>query len=428
MHKGRKPLILEGARQVGKTWLLKEFGKREYRKLAYVSCDNNPQIAGLFYDFDTERLIRALSAITGVHITPGDTLIVLDEVQEVPPAITALKYFQEDAPDFHIAVAGSLLGMLIHGGTGFPVGKTESLTLHPLSYGEFLMATGNGQLLEALGEHHFEELNAILPKYIELLRQYYFTGGMPAVVAEYVESGNLAKVRRIQKGLVRGYEQDFSKHVPEREAVKVYSVWNSIPGQLAKENRKFIYGAIRKGARAKEYEAAIEWLLKNGLVHMVHRVKKIEKPAKFYEDLDCFKLFVLDLGLLGAMVDAPADAVLIGDGIFSEYKGSFTEQYVAQQFYASSGQPLYYYANERSTVEVDFVFDFRNIYPVEVKAETNLRSKSLSLVLKDSGLEGIRFSMAPYKEQERMVNVPLPFAEEYVRMLSNRMSGDSLLG
>ena len=416
--KKRKPLILEGARQVGKTWILKEFGKKEYSKLAYINCDNNTQMNLLFSDFDTSRLIRGFSAISGVTITPDDTLIVLDEVQEVPLAITALKYFQEDAPDYHIAVAGSFLGILLHGGTGFPVGKVDSLTLYPLSFSEFMLANNKKHLLDALRDYKFNELNAILPQYIELLRQYYFTGGMPEVVASYVETQDLIKVRRLQKEIIRGYEKDFSKHVPEREVMKMYAVWNSIPSQLAKENKKFIYGAIRKGARAKDYETAIEWLKKMGLIHKITRVRKVEKPAKFYEDIDCFKLFIVDLGILGAMVDAPANEILIGDEIFSSYKGSFTEQYVAQQFYSSGGENLYYYSNENSTSEIDFVADFRHIYPLEVKAGINVKAKSLSTVLKqNSELKGIRFSMAPYKEQENIINIPLPFAEEYLKML-----------
>ena len=417
-NKNRKPLILEGARQVGKTWILKEFGRKEYQKFAYINCDNNAQIKNLFSDYDTSRIIRGFSAITGVNITAGDTLIVLDEVQEAPLALTSLKYFQEDAPEYHIIVAGSLLGILLHSGSGFPVGKTESLTLYPLSFSEFMEAAGKKHLVEALKTHSFEELNMLLPQYVELLRQYYYTGGMPEAVSTYFETGDLNKVRTIQKEIIKGYEKDFSKHVTEREVLKLYAVWNSIPSQLAKENKKFIYGAIRKGARAKEYETAIEWLRKAGLVHKVTRVKKVEKPAKFYADFDCFKLFLVDLGLLGAMVDAPAKEVLIGEEIFSTYKGSFTEQYVAQQFYSSGVDDLYYYSNENSTSEIDFVVDFRNIYPVEVKAGINLKSKSLSTVLKqDENLKGIRFSMAPYKEQDNIINVPLPFAEEYLKML-----------
>ena len=416
----RKPLILEGARQVGKTWILKEFGRNEYEKLAYINCDNNTQIKKLFSDFDTSRLLRGFSAITGINITKENTLIVLDEVQEVPLALTALKYFLEEAPEYHIAVAGSFLGILLHEGSGFPVGKTDTLTLYPLSFSEFLIAIGKKHLLDALKEHRFEELNAILPQYIEALRQYYYTGGMPEVVASYIESHDLKKVRRLQKEIIRGYEKDFSKHAPEKDSIKMYTVWNSIPSQLAKENKKFIYGAIRKGARAKEYDSAIEWLRKTGLIHKVSRIKKVEKPAKFYEDIDCFKLFLVDLGILGAMVDAPAEEILIGDDIFSNYKGSFTEQYVAQQFYSSGGETLYYYANENSTSEIDFVVDFKTIYPVEVKAGINLKAKSLSTVLKQNEVFiVIRFSLAPYKEQVNLINVPLPFAEEYLRLISS---------
>ncbi len=417
--KDRKPLILEGARQVGKTWLLKEFGKNEYENLAYINCDNNPQMNILFSDFDTARLIRGFSAISGETILPGKTLLVLDEIQEIPIALTSLKYFSENAPEYHIAVAGSFLGILIHSGTGFPVGKTESMTLYPLSFFEFLLASGKKVLLDTIKEHRFEELNPLLPQLTELLRQYYFTGGMPEVVDLYIRTQDIHSVRQLQKSIIRDYERDFSKHVPENDVIRMLSVWNSIPSQLAKENKKFIYSAIRKGARAKDYEKAIEWLKNAGLIYKVTRIKKIEKPVKFYEDDECFKLFIIDLGLLGAMVDSPAEDVLIGNNVFSTYKGSFTEQYFAQQYFSTFGNKLYYHTNENSTLEIDFVVDLKKIYPVEVKAETNLRSKSLSTVLKqDETRQGIRFSMSPYKKQEQITNVPLPLAEEYLKAIS----------
>lgn len=417
--KDRKPLVLEGARQTGKTWLLKEFGRREYTSLAYINCDNNPQMNILFSDFDTKRLLRGFSAITGVAIKPEETLIVLDEIQEIPLALTSLKYFQEEAPEYHIAVAGSFLGLLMHEGSGFPVGKTDSLTLYPVSFSEFLLANGKEVILEAAREGRFEELNVVHSQLTELLRQYYFTGGLPEVVDLYLSTQDLNAVRKLQKELIKDYEKDFSKHVPEKDIGRVIAVWNSIPSQLAKENKKFIYGAIRKGARAKDYEIAIEWLRKMGLVYRVSRVKSLEKPLKFYEDLDCFKLFMLDIGILGAMVDARPDEILIGDNVFSTYKGSFTELYVAGQFFSvCNDKKLYYYTNDDSTLELDFIIESNDVYPIEVKAEVNPRSKSLSTVLKKhEGMKGIRFSMMPYKEQERIVNVPLPLAGEYMRTL-----------
>lgn len=412
----RKPLVLEGARQVGKTWLLKEFGRNEYENLVYINCDNNSQMHSLFSDFDTKRIFRGLSAIAGQSITPGKTLVILDEVQEVPLALTSLKYFCEDAPEQHIAVAGSLLGLKVHSGTGFPVGKTDSLVLYPLSFMEFLRAMGKNNLIERIQSRAWEELNMLSPQLTELLRQYYFTGGMPEVVLTYIETQDLQKVRRRQKDILSGYERDFSKHAPAKDVPKINLVWKSVPSQLAKENKKFIYGALKSGGRAKEFENAIQWLEDAGLVHKVCRISKMSSPLKFYEKFECFKLFANDLGLLGAMADAPASEILIGNNAFSNYKGSFTEQYVAQQFFSTCGKELFYYANENSTLEIDFVFQSSGVFPAEVKAEENLRSKSLSTVLKsDPALYGIRFSMSNYKKQEQMENVPLPLVEEFLK-------------
>lgn len=420
--KDRKPLIVEGARQVGKTWLLKEFGEKEFENYVYINCDNNPQLENVFQDYDVQRIIRNLSAISNIKIEPGKTLIIFDEIQESPKALTSLKYFCEQAADYHVAVAGSLLGLMDHHGSGFPVGKVDSLNLYPLSFVEFLLALGKNILVEQIKEHKWEELNALSSQLIEFLRQYYYVGGMPAVVFSYVKENDIQKVRAIQKQILQDYEKDISKHAPAKDIPKISMVWNSIPSQLAKENKKFIYGAVKPGSRAKDFENAIQWLINAGLVYKVNRVKKIEMPLKFYEDFDCFKLFINDLGLLGAIVDAPASEILVGNNSFSSYKGSFTEQYVAQQFYSAivkggaSSKSLYYYTNENSTMEIDFVMQTEKVYPIEVKAEVNLKAKSLSTVLKQNEkLTGIRFSMANYKEQERMVNVSLSLAEEYFR-------------
>ncbi len=419
--RGRKPLVLEGARQVGKTWLLKEFGRNEYDKVAYINCDNNPSIKDIFYNFDIDRIVRVLSAISNVHITPSNTLIILDEVQEAPLALTSLKYFEENGADYHIAVAGSLLGIRIHSGTGFPVGKTDFLKLYPLSFREFIMALGKNQLLELMDAYGFEELNAMSEELTELLRQYYFVGGMPAVVNKYIETYDLQAVRRLQKGILADYERDFSKHAPKNEIAKIHLVWSSIGSQLAKENKKFIYGAIRKGARAKDFENAIIWLINAGLVYKIPRVKLLEMPLKFYEDLDAFKLFMLDVGLLGAAVNAEAKDILLGTNAFTSYKGSFTEEFIAEEFVAAIGEKLYYYTNDNSTLEIDFVAEFDRVYPIEVKAETNLKAKSLSTVLnKNEAMTGLRFSMANYKEQERIVNIPLPLASSYFKCLKDK--------
>ena len=417
-RKNRKPLILEGARQVGKTWLLKEFGKNEYKNLAYINCDNNPLMKDLFIDFNMERIIRGLSAIANINIEPESTLIVLDEIQEIPLAITSLKYFNEEAPEYHIIAAGSLLGLKIHEGTGFPVGKTESLKLYPLSFMEFISALGENVLFDYIKSHNWSELNQVGAQLIELLRQYYFVGGMPEVVLSYITENDIVKVRELQNSILSDYEKDFSKHTPKPLIPKLSMVWNSIPSQLAKENKKFIYGAMKPGARAKEFEDAIQWLINAGLVHKVKRVKKIEMPLNFYEDVSSFKLFINDLGLLGAMADTPAKDVLIGSDIFSTYKGSFTEQYVAQQIISATNKNLYYHTNENSTLKIDFTIQTNNVYPIEVKAEENLKAKSLSTILQsNNNITGLRFSMAGYKEQERITNVPLPLVEEYIKTI-----------
>ena len=413
----RKPLVLEGARQVGKTWILKEFGSNEYKNVAYVNCDNNSLLEELFIDFDIDRIIRALSAITEINISENDTLIVIDEIQELPKGLTALKYFAESERKYHVAVAGSLLGLQIHEGTGFPVGKVDELYIHPMSFQEFLMALDKNIMVSQINEHSWEETIPLHEKFVELLRQYYYTGGMPEVVKCYVETGDLAKVRNLQNTILKGYMRDISKHAPKEEVNRIHAVWESLPSQLAKENKKFIYGALKKGARAKEYEKAIQWLIDSGLIMKVNKVNQTTLPLKFYEDYSAFKLFALDLGLLGAMSDVPAKEILVGSNIFSEYKGAFTEQFVAQQLYFENHK-LFYYTNENSTLEIDFVLQKEDVYLLEVKAELNVHSKSLKTVLdKNINLKGIRFSMLPYKIQDRIENIPLYLCDTWGRKL-----------
>lgn len=413
--KNRKPLILNGARQVGKTWLLKKFGENEYESFAYINCDDTPEMKIIFSDFDTQRLIRNFSSITGVEIIREKTLIVLDEIQEVPNALTALKYFCENAPEYHIIVAGSLLGIGLHEGTGFPVGKVDELSLYPLTFEEFCNALGKNILMNQVKEHKWNELSVLSHTFIELLRQYYYVGGMPAVVKDYCEKQNLKSVRDIQNQILADYKRDFSKHVPKEILPKVNIVWNSIPSQLSKENKKFIYSAIKKGGRAKEFENAIQWLIDAGLVYKVLRVSKIEKPLKFYKDFDAFKLFILDLGLLGAMVDVSAKDVLVNNTAFVEYKGTFTEQYVLQELITVK-KNIYYYSKENSNLEIDFIIQKDEVYPIEVKAEENLRSKSLKTVYElNQSLKPCRFSMADYREQDWITNIPLYLAKEWVK-------------
>ena len=414
-NKLRKPLIIDGARQVGKTWVIKEFGKNEYKNVAYINCDRIVEMKSLFFDFNIKRLIRSFSAITNETIVPEDTLIVLDEIQEVPLAITALKYFCEEARQYHIIVAGSLLGVSLHGGTGFPVGKVDRLKMYPMTFSEFIEASGKVYLLELLESHRWEEISSLSVTYTDLLRQYYYVGGMPEVVDSYFLNYDLKEVRSIQNTILDDYEQDFSKHIPPALLAKVRMVWRSIPSQLSKENKKFVYGALKKGGRAKEFEDAIDWLIHAGLIHKVNRVNKIEKPLKFYEDFNAFKLFVLDLGLLQAMANVSAKEVLTDENFFSEYKGAFTEQFVAQELIANK-ETLYYYSKENSTLELDFLVQKDVVYPIEVKAEENVKSKSLKTVYDaDHALCPVRFSMLGYKKQGWMENVPLYASMEYIR-------------
>lgn len=405
----RKPLILQGARQVGKTYILKEFGKHEYKSFVYINCDDNDDVKNLFFDYDTERIIRSLSAITGVKIEAGNTLIILDEIQEIERGLASLKYFCEKVPEYHIAVAGSLLGITLHEGTSFPVGKVDMLYLYPMTFEEFLLAKDKGQLVGLLKERDWKTLYALRQTLTELLRQYYFVGGMPEAVKAYIERGDIWEVRDIQDKIIAAYKNDISKHAPLQQIQRINMVWNSIPSQLARDNKKFIYGALRKGARANDFEIAIQWLIDSGLVHKIYRINKATLPLKFYEDISAFKLFLLDCGLLGALSQTPPQQMLIGDNIFEEYKGAFTENYVLQQLKTIPHTYIYYYSNDKSTIEIDFIVQHdTNIFPIEVKAEENLRAKSLRQFIKDnSNLHGIRFSMSDYREQEWMTNIPL---------------------
>lgn len=405
----RKPLILQGARQVGKTYILKEFGAREYSEVVYINCDDNNDMQNMFVDYDVDRIIRSLSAISGVSIKPSTTLLILDEIQEVERGLASLKYFCEKAPEYHVAVAGSLLGITLHEGTSFPVGKVDMLYMYPMDFEEFLLAMGKEQLVELLRNNSWAALTPLRGMLTELLRQYYFVGGMPEAVKTYVERGDIWEVRSIHSKIIDAYRNDMSKHVPKQQVQRINMVWNSIPSQLARNNKKFIYGALRKGARANDFEIAIQWLVDSGLVHKVHRISKPVVPLKFYEDIASFKLFLLDCGLLGALSETPPEQILIGDNVFEEYKGAFTENYVLQQLKSLPRTFVYYYSNDNSTLEIDFVVQHEaHVIPIEVKAEENLRAKSLrQFVTDNSGLHGVRFSMSDYREQDWLTNVPL---------------------
>ncbi len=408
--KRRKPLIIEGARQVGKTWLMKEFGKQAYTNTIYINFDSNSQMAELFAsDLDTDRLIMGLELYSGRKINASDTLIIFDEVQEVPRALSSLKYFYENAPQYHIVCAGSLLGIALHEGTSFPVGKVDFLKLYPLSFLEFLMAAEKERYAELITKQDFAMIKSFKQTYIDALKHYYFVGGMPEAVQCFVDNRDFNEVRNIQKRILAAYEQDFSKHAPNEIVPKIRMLWNSIPSQLAKENKKFIYGLVREGGRAKEYEAAIMWLSDCGLIHKVSRVNSAGIPLKAYEDLKAFKLFVVDIGLLSCMVGLRQRTLLDGNDLFVEFKGALTEQYVCQQLKTIDDLNVYYYTNDRGSCEVDFVIDSGDqIVPIEVKAEVNLKAKSLKTYQeKFSPKLSIRTSMTDFKQEELLLNLPL---------------------
>lgn len=413
--KRRKPLIIEGARQVGKTWLMKEFGKQAYSDTVYINFDSNTRMADLFaVDLDTDRLILGLELYAGRKIDSDNTLLIFDEVQEVPKALASLKYFYENAPQYHIVCAGSLLGIALHQGTSFPVGKVDFLKLYPLSFSEFLMATGNERFAKLLKKQDFEMITNFKQTYIDALKQYYFVGGMPEAVQSFAESKDFNEVRTIQKRILAAYEQDFSKHAPNEIVPKIRMLWNSIPSQLARENKKFIYGLVREGSRAREYETAIMWLSDCGLVHKVSRVNAAGIPLKAYEDLKAFKLFIVDVGLLGCMTGLHQRTLLDGDDLFVEFKGALTEQYVCQQLKTIEDLGIYYYTNDRGSCEIDFVIDTgEQIIPIEVKAETNLRAKSLKTYGERFEPElSVRTSMADYKKEDWLLNLPLYAIEQ----------------
>lgn len=420
-NKRRKPLIIEGARQVGKTWLMKEFGKQAYRDTVYINFDANPGMADLFaYDLDTDRLIMGLELYAGHKIDPENALLIFDEVQEVPRALASLKYFNENAPQYHIVCAGSLLGIALHQGTSFPVGKVDFLKLYPLSFKEFLMATGKERFAELMDKGDFQMVTSFRQTYIDALKHYYFVGGMPEAVQSFAENKDFNEVRRIQRRILGAYEQDFSKHAPYETVPRIRMLWNSIPSQLAKENKKFIYGLVREGARAKDYEAAILWLSDCGLIHKVSRVNAAGIPLRGYEDLKAFKLFLVDVGLLGCMAGLKQRTLLDGNELFVEFKGALTEQYVCQQLKTVENLDIYYYTNDRGSCEVDFVVDTgERIIPVEVKAEVNLKAKSLKTYQERFSPElSVRTSMADYKDEGWLVNLPL-YAVDQIGSIGN---------
>ncbi|KUO70770.1 MAG: ATPase [Clostridia bacterium BRH_c25] len=406
----KKPLIIRGARQVGKTWLMKEFGQTAYKETVYVSFDNNKQMKNLFdADMKIDRIIMGLELYAGHKIDPANTLIIFDEIQEVPKALTSLKYFNENAPQYQIVCAGSLLGVALHQGTSFPVGKVEFLDLYPLSFTEFMRAMGKEQFVGLIENGDFELATTFKQEYIDLLKHYYYVGGMPEVVVNFADNHDFNEAREIQQRILAAYEQDFSKHAPNEVVPRIRMLWNSIPSQLTKENKKFIYGLIKEGSRAKDYEMAMLWLTDCGLVHKVQRATAPSLPLKAYEDLKAFKLFLLDVGLLSCMIRLNQTVLLDGNGLFREFKGALTEQYVLQQLKTIKGLETYYWTNDRGGAEIDFLIDTgTEIIPIEVKAETNLKAKSLKTYYEKFRPEiSIRTAMTEYKKEDWLLNLPL---------------------
>ena len=406
---GRKPLILAGARQVGKTYILRKFGEEEFDNVVYVNCEDNVLAKNLFaQDYNMQRIVLALGAIAGQSIEAGKTLIILDEIQEAPRGLSVLKYFCENAPQYHVAVAGSLLGITMHRGESFPVGKVDILHIYPMTFDEFLLAKGNRQLVDILRSKDWVTIKLLKSEYIKALREYYFVGGMPEAVGKFIETNDAVKVREIQKNILYTYQKDISKHVPTSESNRINMVWQSMPSQLVKENKKFIYGVAKPGGRAKDFEVAIQWLMDAGVVYKVERVNEAKMPLKFYVDISSFKLFLLDCGLLGAMSETPPEKLLVAENGMEESKGAFTENYMMSQLVATHDTSVFYYSND-AKLEIDFLIQHGSeIVPIEAKAEENLRAKSLStFVASHSEMHGLRFSMSDYREQDWMTNVPL---------------------
>lgn len=406
----RKPLIIRGARQVGKTWLMKEFGEKFFQKVAYINFDDNTRMEKLFEeDFDIERIIQGLKIESGINIEASNTLIILDEIQETPKALKALKYFCENASEYYIISAGSLLGVAIHEGTSFPVGKVDFLDLLPLSFFEFLEAIEEKNLLEILKKNQQDMIKIFHTKLKERLKLYYYIGGMPEVVNSYIKNKDLSEVRKIQKRLLNAYEQDFSKHAPSSIVPRIRQLWNNIPTQLAKENKKFIYGLVREGARAREYEIALSWLMDCGLIYQVNRVNNSKIPLSAYQDFSAFKLYLLDVGLLAAMANVDVKTLLEGNEVFAEFKGSLTEQYVLCQLKQCTELEVFYWTSDTGIAEIDFLTQIgKNNVPIEVKASENLQAKSLkSFIQKYHTKVNVRTAMTEYREDTNILNIPL---------------------
>ena len=413
--KNRKPLILRGARQVGKTYIIKQFGKENYDGVAYFNFDHDTELYNLFENTkDPNRILEQLAFIYGKAIIPGKTLIVFDEIQECPNALNSLKYFEEEAKEHHIISAGSLLGIrLSH--TSFPVGKVDFLDMYPMTFTEFLEADGCKNLVE-----YMDSLTEIqnIPKVFfdrltEKLKAYFIIGGMPEVVKSWVNEKDMQKVNKIQNSILRAYESDFSKHTSNIEANRISIIWNSVPSQISKENKKFLYQVAKEGARAREYEGALNWLKDANIVNKVYNVTKPSMPLKSYNDLAAFKIYLNDVGLLRKMTDLDSKVIIEGNRLFEEFKGALTENYVLQTIETMGLSPYYFTFDNR--YEIDFIIQFKNeIIPIEVKSSDNVNNTSLKVYNeKYSPKARIRFSMKNLNKDDNLINIPL-FMVEYI--------------
>ena len=415
---GKKPLVFLGARQVGKTWLIKTFGKTEYRQMVYVNFDDKDTPKNMFaQNYDIKRLITELELYANLKITPEDTLIVFDEIQSAPQGITSLKYFNENAPEYQIIAAGSLLGVNMHPGESFPVGKVDFMYLYPMSFYEFLLAMDETGLARILDEKLWDYSPTFAEKFKEFLRYYLYVGGMPEAVLAFSQGRDWQKVRRIQNSILSSYRNDFSKHAPKEILPRINMVWENIPAQLAKENKKFIYGIIKEGARAKDFELAIEWLTNAGLLSKVYSVTKPALPLMAYQYLSAFKLYHNDVGLLGAMSNLSAKTIINGNKIFTEFKGALAEQFVYQQLRLNEELSINYFTFDNSKFEIDFIIqnEADEIIPVEAKSGENVKARSFKLFCeKFQPKKAIRTSLTDYKQEDSMTNVPLYLVGDYL--------------
>ena len=413
--KYRKPLILKGARQIGKTYILQQFGRENYEGVAYFNFDHDEDLYNLFTNTkNPKRILEQLAFIYGKAIIPGKTLIIFDEIQECPNALNSLKYFQEEANEYHIVCAGSLLGIrLSH--TSFPVGKVEFLNMYPMTFSEFLIADNCNNLVEYMKSiRSVENIPDIFFNQLEeKLKAYFIIGGMPEVVKLWVNEKNIELVNNVQEDILKAYESDFSKHTNNSEANKISLIWNNIPSQLAKENKKFLYQTIKEGARAREYETALNWLNDSNLIYKIYNVTKPDFPLKAYNDLSSFKIYISDVGLLRRMANLDSRIVVEGDKLFEEFKGAFTENYVLNMLTTTLDNVPNYYTFDRH--EIDFIIQYKNeIIPIEVKSNRTTNNISLTRYNeKNSNKIAIRFSMNNLAKNDKVLNIPL-FLIEYM--------------